>query len=71
MQFRGRRGRTGRLHLNVDELTERRRAVWAAGDYPDVARTIESVSAVVVAEVGAAAGERVLAPRYLLTVALR
>jgi hypothetical protein len=42
--------------LNVDELTERRRAVWAAGDYPDIARTIESVSAVVVAEVGAAAG---------------
>jgi len=41
--------------LNVDELTERRRAVWAAGDYPDIARTIESVS-VVVAEVGAAAG---------------
>ena len=68
MQFRGRRGRTGRLHLNV---AERQRAVWAAGDYPDVARTIESVSAVVVAEVGAAAGERVLAPRYLLTVALR
>jgi len=54
--------------LNV---AERQRAAWAAGDYPDVARTIESVSAVVVAEVGAAAGERVLAPRYLLTVALR
>jgi len=57
--------------LNVDELTERRRAVWAAGDYPDIARTIESVSAVVVAEVGAAAGRGSSRPSTSCTVALR
>lgn len=34
--------------------------MWAAGDYPDIARTIEEVSAVAVSAVGVAAGEALL-----------
>jgi SAM-dependent methyltransferase len=42
------------------ELTRRQRAMWAAGDYPDIARTIEPFSHEVVDAVGVQAGETVL-----------
>lgn len=41
-------------------LTQRQRAMWAAGDYPDIARTIEAVSHEVVAAVGVREGETLL-----------
>lgn len=43
-----------------DELRQRQRAVWAAGDYPDIAATIEDVSEVAVAASGVASGEVLL-----------
>jgi SAM-dependent methyltransferase len=39
---------------------DRQRAAWEAGDYPDVARTIEEVSPVTVAAVGAVTGDDLL-----------
>jgi ubiquinone/menaquinone biosynthesis C-methylase UbiE len=39
---------------------DRDRAAWEAGDYPDVARTIEEVSPVTVEAVGAVAGDELL-----------
>jgi SAM-dependent methyltransferase len=39
---------------------DRQRATWEAGDYPDVARTIEEVSPVTVAAAGVGAGDEVL-----------
>jgi SAM-dependent methyltransferase len=44
----------------TDEITQRQRTMWAAGDYPDIARTIESVADEVVEAAGARAGERLL-----------
>jgi SAM-dependent methyltransferase len=41
-------------------LTQRQRTMWAAGDYPDIARTIEPVAHEVVAAVGVRAGETLL-----------
>jgi SAM-dependent methyltransferase len=43
-----------------DEAKARQRAVWATGDYPDIARTIEAVSPEVVAAAGVGAGDAVL-----------
>jgi SAM-dependent methyltransferase len=42
------------------EMRARRRAMWAEGDYPDIARTIEDVSAVVIGAAGVLAGDEVL-----------
>ena len=42
------------------ELTRRQRAMWAAGDYPDIARTIEPVAHEVLDAVGVQAGETLL-----------
>jgi SAM-dependent methyltransferase len=42
------------------ELTARQRAMWAAGDYPDIARTIESVAHEVLDAVGLQEGETLL-----------
>lgn len=42
------------------ELTQRQRKMWAAGDYPDIARTIEPVAHEVVDAVGVQAGETLL-----------
>ena len=39
---------------------DRQRVTWEAGDYPDIARTIEAVSPVTVAAAGVGAGEEVL-----------
>ena len=43
-----------------DELKARQRAVWTAGDYPDIAATIEDVSDVVADQADVRAGEAVL-----------
>ncbi|HEV2754044.1 MAG TPA: methyltransferase domain-containing protein [Solirubrobacteraceae bacterium] len=43
-----------------DELKGRQRAMWAAGDYPDIAATIEDVSDVVAGQADVGAGEAVL-----------
>jgi len=45
---------------DLEELKQRQRAVWAAGDYPDIATTIEPVSEVAVAESGVGDGEELL-----------
>jgi len=42
------------------ELTRRQRIMWAEGDYPDIARTIESVAHEVVEAVGVQPGETLL-----------
>lgn len=42
------------------ELTQRQRAMWAEGDYPDIARTIEPVAHEVIDAVGVQAGETLL-----------
>ncbi len=42
------------------ELTRRQRAMWAAGDYPDIARTIEPVAHEVLDAVGVQTGEALL-----------
>jgi SAM-dependent methyltransferase len=39
---------------------DRQRVTWEAGDYPDVARTIEEVSPITVAAVGVAVGDALL-----------
>ncbi len=43
-----------------DEIKQRQRAMWAAGDYPDIARSIEPVAHEVVEAVGVQAGETLL-----------
>src|SRR3954454_1916871 len=48
------------MAVDPQELLARQRAVWAAGDYPDLARTIEPVSEEVVAAAGVGAGEEAL-----------
>ncbi len=42
------------------DILERQRAMWTAGDFPDVAKTIENVADVVVEAAGVAAGDAVL-----------
>jgi SAM-dependent methyltransferase len=42
------------------EIKQRQRAMWSAGDYPDIARTIQPVADAVVEAAGVQAGERVL-----------
>src|SRR5947208_1048793 len=42
------------------EFQQRQRAIWAAGDYPDVATTIADASDAVVAAAGVTAGDEVL-----------
>src|SRR4051812_4016515 len=48
------------MSTDASELRARTRAMWAEGDYPDIARTIEDVSAVVVGAAGVSAGDDVL-----------
>jgi SAM-dependent methyltransferase len=43
-----------------NEIKDRQRAMWTAGDYPDIARRIETASATVVSSVGVSDGDRVL-----------
>ncbi len=58
---------------STEELTQRQRAAWSAGAYADIARTIEAVSDVVVAESEAWLDyiERVLGPVVLAKAALQ
>lgn len=42
------------------ELTQRQRTMWAAGDYPDIARTIEPVAHELLDAAGVQAGETLL-----------
>jgi SAM-dependent methyltransferase len=42
------------------EMRARQRAMWAEGDYPDIARTIEDVAEVVIGAAGVQAGDVVL-----------
>ena len=48
------------MAVDPEEFLDRQRAVWAAGDYPDLARSIEPVSEEVVEAAGVAPGEDVL-----------
>ena len=43
-----------------NEIKERQRAMWTAGDYPAIAQRIEPASATVVSSVGVGEGDRVL-----------
>jgi SAM-dependent methyltransferase len=46
--------------MTEQEIKQRQRAMWSAGDYPEIARTIEPVAQEVVAAVGVQAGETLL-----------
>jgi SAM-dependent methyltransferase len=48
------------MAVDPAELKQRQRTMWAAGDYPDLARSIESVADEVVAAVGVQPGETLL-----------
>jgi SAM-dependent methyltransferase len=48
------------MTIDTAALTQRQRAMWAAGDYPDIAKTIEPVAHDVVDAVGVQAGETLL-----------
>jgi SAM-dependent methyltransferase len=46
--------------LDTAEFKQRQRAMWAAGDYPDIATTIEDVAEALVTAGGVEAGDEVL-----------
>jgi SAM-dependent methyltransferase len=48
------------MSADTTEMRARQRAMWAEGDYPDIARTIEDVSAVVIGAAGVQTGDVVL-----------
>jgi SAM-dependent methyltransferase len=48
------------VELDLDAFKDGQRRVWSAGDYADVARTIESAAHVLLERVGAAPGEDLL-----------
>lgn len=48
------------MSIDVDAIKEGQRKMWSAGDYPDLARTIESVAEAVVERVGVQSGESLL-----------
>src|SRR5436305_14819382 len=48
------------MSTDATELRARTRAMWAEGDYSDIARTIEDVAGVVVEAAGVGAGDEVL-----------
>lgn len=48
------------MSIDVSGIKEGQRMMWTAGDYPDLARTIESVAELVVERAGAAAGQTLL-----------
>jgi SAM-dependent methyltransferase len=48
------------VSVSPDELKQRQRAMWAAGDYPDIAATVADVAELLVAESGVAEGETLL-----------
>ena len=48
------------MSIDVSGIKEGQRMMWTAGDYPDLARTIESVAELVVERAGAAPGQALL-----------
>src|SRR3954453_14579151 len=48
------------MSTDAAQMMERQRAMWAEGDYPDIAKSIEAVSAVVVDAAGVHEGDDVL-----------
>ncbi len=48
------------MSIDVSAIKEVQRKMWSAGDYPDLARTIEGVAEMVVERVGAGPGEHLL-----------
>jgi ubiquinone/menaquinone biosynthesis C-methylase UbiE len=48
------------MSIDVSAIKEGQRKMWSAGDYPDLARTIEGVAEVLVERVGAGPGEHLL-----------
>ncbi len=48
------------MDLDHEAFKQGQRKVWSAGDYPDVARTIERAAQVLVERVGVAAGDELL-----------
>jgi SAM-dependent methyltransferase len=48
------------VSIDVIGIKQGQKMMWATGDYPDLAQTIEEVAEVVVAQVGVAAGEEML-----------
>lgn len=48
------------MSIDVNAFKQGQRAMWAMGDYPDLARTIAGVGELVAERVGAAAGEELL-----------
>jgi hypothetical protein len=48
------------MSIDVSAIKEGQRRMWSAGDYPDIARTIEEVAEVLVERVGAGPGDDLL-----------
>jgi ubiquinone/menaquinone biosynthesis C-methylase UbiE len=48
------------MALDTDEIKRRQRAMWAAGDYPDIAQRIEGCAEATVERAGVQAGETLL-----------
>jgi SAM-dependent methyltransferase len=48
------------MSIDVSAIKEGQRKMWSAGDYPDIARTIEEVAEVLVERVGAGPGDDLL-----------
>jgi SAM-dependent methyltransferase len=48
------------MSIDVNAIKEGQKRMWAAGDYPDLARTIAGVAEVLVERVGARSGENLL-----------
>jgi SAM-dependent methyltransferase len=48
------------VRIDISEIKQGQKAMWASGDYPDLAQTIEEVAEVVVEQVGVASGEEML-----------
>lgn len=48
------------MAFDGEQIKQRQRAMWSAGDYPEIARTIEPVSREVVAAAGVGEGDAVL-----------
>jgi SAM-dependent methyltransferase len=48
------------MSIDADAIKEGQRKMWTAGDYPDLARTIESAAEAIVERVGVRSGESLL-----------
>lgn len=48
------------MSIDVEAIKQGQRTMWSAGDYPEVAKRIESVAGLLVERVGASAGQELL-----------